>query len=241
MTGSGLLLTERDKRVIAEVARFGAMTRHQMQHLGLFSSATRAKARLKRLADAKYLDARRQPIAAGGPRSVYLLSRCGSARRALGGVSDLFLTHQLGLVDIRIAFEQFTQLTTWRADRELAGLKVEVVADAYLEYQVGPATFCAFVEYDRGTEPLGRIEKKARGYLDLAYSGKFARSFNRKFFRVLVVVESTARLMNLSQTVARLTDRIFRFCLLSELTERGPLVSIWRRPGSTTLESFTES
>jgi Replication-relaxation len=245
MAGSRLLLTDRDRQVMAEVLRFGAMTRAQMQRLGLFGSATRAKERLKRLVDAKYLDVRLEPITAGGPRGVYLpgklVTTAPSSHRISHDASGFFLLHQLALVDIRIAFEQATRLVIWRSDRELAAYKLNVVADAYLEYEHGSATVCAFVEYDRGTETLGRLEQKARHYLDLAYGGKFTKTFNRTYFRVLVVTDTAGRLSNISQTVARLTDRIFRFALLAELQRQGPLASIWRRPGTTTCESLTDS
>lgn len=242
MAGKTILLTERDRQIMVEVSRLGAITREQAQRLRLFHSATRAKARLKQLVDAGYLSVRRQPITAGGPRCVYLpgpAAESGPSR--VKNSSALFLSHQLGLVDIRIAFEEAGAVVVWRSDRELSTAKLDVVPDAYLESALGPAVLSAFLEFDRGTESLGRIEKKARGYIDLAYSGQFTRLFNRQYFRVLMVTDSVGRLEAVSRAVARLTDRIFRFTLLSELQHEGPLASIWRRPGLRTLESLIDS
>ena len=101
--------------------------------------------------------------------------------------------------------------------------------------------YCAFVEYDRGTETLGRIERKVRAYLDLAQSGRFDRTFKRRFFRVFMVTDSDGRLSTLSQTTARITDRILRLTTLQELSHHGPLMSIWRRPGANASESLTGS
>ena len=245
MNGKVLAFTERDRAIVREVARFGVMSRDQLMRLTFFASKTRANERLKRLVDEGHLAARRQPIPVGGPRFVYLPGRLSvdarEVRKRFSDVSDLFLIHQLGLVDIRIAFEQHTTLSRWLPEKDLAGLSLGLVPDAYLEYEVGTLTYCAFVEYDRGTETRGRIERKVRAYLDLAHSGRFERTFTRTFFRVLVVTDSAGRLTTLSQTAARLTDRILRFTTLRELSHHGALASIWRRPGANVSESLTGS
>jgi hypothetical protein len=145
------------------------------------------------------------------------------------------------LVDIRLTFEQHSHLVRWLPEKDLTGLSLGLVPDAYLEYEIGTLTYCAFVEYDRGTETLGRIERKIHAYLDLARSGRFDRTFKRRFFRVLVVADSAGRLATLSQTAARITDRILRLTTLKELSHHGPLTSIWRRPGATSSESLTGS
>ena len=136
---------------------------------------------------------------------------------------------------------QTKPLSRWLTEKDLAGLSLGLVPDAYLEYDVGTLTYCAFVEYDRGTETLGRIERKVRAYLDLAHSGRFERTFKRRFFRVLVVTDSAGRLTTLLQTAARLTDRIMRLTTLPELSHHGALASIWRRPGARVSESLTGS
>ena len=245
MTGKSLAFTDRDRAMVREIARFGVMSRDQLMRLQFFASKTRANERLKRLVDAGHLAARRQPIPVGGPRCVYLpgplSTETRDARRRIAEMSHLFLIHQLGLVDIRIAFEQHTTLARWLPEKDLTALSLGLVPDAYLEYEVHALTYCAFVEYDRGTETLGRIEGKVRAYLDLAQSGRFERTFTRRFFRVLMVTDAPGRLATLSQTTARLTDKVFRFTTLSELAHHGPLMSIWRRPGAKTTESLTGS
>lgn len=245
MTGKSLAFTERDRAIVREVSRFGVMSRDQLMRLTFFFSKTRANERLKKLVDHGYLASRRQPLAVGGPRCVYLPGRLladgRDVRKRFVDTSDLFLTHQLGLVDIRIAFEQHSHLLRWLAERDLAGLSLGLVPDAYLEYEVGTLTYCAFVEYDRGTETLGRIERKVRAYLDLAHSGRFEHTFKRRFFRVLIVTDSAGRLAHLALSTARITDRVMRFTTLRELSQHGPLMSIWRRPGASAAESLTGS
>jgi hypothetical protein len=245
MTGKSLAFTERDQAVVREVARFGVMSRDQLMRLKFFASKTRANDRLKRLVDHGYLASRRQSLPAGGPRCVYLPGRLTAdgreGRRRFAEVSDLFLSHQLGLVDIRVAFEQHSHLQRWMPEKDLAGLSLGLVPDAYLEYDVDTLTYCAFVEYDRGTESLGHIERKIRAYLDLARSGRFERTFKRRFFRVFMVTDSDGRLATIAQTAARITDRIMRLTTLQELFHQGPLMSIWRRPGTNASESLTGS
>ena len=161
MTGKSLALTERDRAIVSEVTRFGVMSRDQLMRLKFFSSKTRANERLKRLVDEGYLASRRQPIPVGGPRFVYLPSRLladgRDVRQRFTEVSDFFLSHQLGLVDIRLAFEQDSHLRRWAPEKDLTGLSLGLVPDAYHEYDVDTLTYCAFVEYDRGTESLGRM------------------------------------------------------------------------------------
>jgi hypothetical protein len=245
MTGRSLAFTERDRAVVREVTRFGVMSRDQLMRLKFFSSKTRANDRLKRLVDGGYLAARRQPLPVGGPRCVYLPGRLladgRDIRRRFADVSDLFITHQLGLVDIRLAFERHSTLVRWLPEKDLTGLSLGLVPDAYLEYEVGGLTYCAFVEYDRGTETLGRIERKVRAYLDLAQSGRFERTFKRRFFRLCVVTDSAGRLATISETTTRITDRLMRLTTLPELSHHGPLMSIWRRPGASASESLTGS
>ena len=245
MTGKSLAFTDRDKAIVREITRFGVMSRDQLMRLQFFASKTRANDRLKRLVDEGHLAARRQPIPLGGPRFVYtpgrLVTEGRDARKRITEMSDVFLAHQLGLVDIRIAFEQHTTLARWLTEKDLTGFSLGLVPDAYLEYEVNGLTYCAFVEYDRGTETLGRIERKVRAYLDLAHSGRFERMFKRKFFRVLMVTDGLGRLMTLSQAAARITDKVLRFTRLVDLLHGGPLLSIWCRPGASTSESLTGS
>jgi hypothetical protein len=245
MSGDLLGLTERDRALLSEVTRFGVMSREQLVRLKFFRSKTRANERLRRLVKHDYLTTRHQALTRGGPRLIYLpgraLSDTQEARRRFSEASDVFLLHQLGLIDIRLAFEGHTTVTRWLSDKELAAAALGVIPDAFLEFLVGPSTFCAFVEYDRGTETLGRFQRKVRAYLDAAYSGAFERMFHRKYFRLLVVTDTDRRLSTLSADTARLTDKIVRLTTLTELTASGPLASIWRRPGASTSQSLTVS
>lgn len=243
MTGDALPLTERDRALLAEVNRFGVISREQLVRLKFFSSKTRANERLRRLTNAGYLIANVQPLPAGGPRLVYspghLLETSRKARRQIPEASTLFVAHQLGLIDIRIAFEQHTKIERWLTERDIGAHSLGAIPDAYLEYTVEGLTYNAFIEYDRGTEPLGTIEQKLRTYLDLAFSGRFERTFKRRFFRALIVVDSAKRLSSISEAAARLSNKVIRLSLLNQLSAKGPVAAIWQRPGASSFESLT--
>jgi len=245
MSGKALALTERDRGILRDVARFGVMSRAQLMRAQWFASKTRANARLKQLVGSEHLAVRRQPVPLGGPRSLYLpgrlLAEGHETRTRFLDASDLFVAHQLGLVDIALAFERGVEVVRWLGDKELSGLALGLVPDAYLEYVIEGLTFCAFVEYDRGTETLLRIERKVRAYLNVAQSGRFERTFHRKFFRVLLVADTAGRLRTLSQAVGRLTDRVVRLTRLVDLVSAGPFASIWTRPGHADPEPLTRS
>jgi len=125
--------------------------------------------------------------------------------------------------------------------KELETFSLGVIPDGYAEYDVDKLTYCVFVEYDRGTEPISKFERKVRVYIELARSGRLHQIFGRKFFRVLVVTDALGRLKTLSTATARQTDKIFRFTTLSQLVHQGPLASIWWRPGEQSFESLTGS
>jgi hypothetical protein len=245
MAGERLIVTQRDRAVLADVSRFGVITREQLMRLNHFASKTRANERLKRLASAGYLATRSQPLLAGGPALVYgpgpALETSRMRRRRLTEASGLLVTHQLGLVDIQIAFDQHTRVERWLTADDLAVHALGLIPDAYLEYGVGARTYAAFVEYDRGTETLGRLEGKVRAYLDLACSGRVERAFRHRYFRALFITDTPGRLATLVETAGRLTDKVVRLTTRPHLTAHGPLASIWRRPGAERSESLIGS
>jgi hypothetical protein len=245
-----MVLTERDRRVVADVASFRVVTREQLQRLGHFRSKTRANATLARLVRFGYVQRRGVPALAGSQRGLYFVGPAGAALltkpaegRRIRHLSDLFLTHELLVNDVRIAFVATRELRVgkWLTDEDLRPLKLPVVPDAYAEYERSGKAFAVFVELDRGTESLLRWRTKVSQYVQLASSGRFRAVFERNFFRVLAVAPSATRLTSLRRTTAQVTDKIFWFADSAELGRLGPLAPIWRRPTGDTLHSLTEA
>ena len=183
--------------------------------------------------------------AGGGPCCTIVEETNGPLINALAEVQALITTvqdeQQLPDPATFAAVVQDLETVGAALRQDLAALNLGLVPDAYVEYEVASLTYCAFVEYDRGTETLARVERKVQAYAELARSGRFERTFARRFFRVCLLTDSSGRLATLSQAVRRVTDRIVRLTILSQLTAHGPLGAIWRRPGTDGLESLTSS
>lgn len=238
-SGRGMVLTDRDRRLISDVASFGVLTRRQLQDLGHFHSVTRANAVLLRLTRFSYLSVRPPLAVSARARAVYALGRRGAELCHLdgkgsrfGGASDLFVHHQLLVNDIRILFGQDDAgyaLERWMTDLELGARGLGLLPDGYVEYSWHGRHFSAFIEADRGTETLDRWLAKVNGYVGIA-QGPYQQGFGRRFFRVLVVAESERRLENIQKAVARRTDRLFWFAPLGALRAVHPIHAGWLRP-----------
>src|SRR5947209_3892339 len=112
MTGSnqmaGLIVQERDKRLLRELATMRIVDREQAQIVAGFQSVTRANTRLLALTQAGLLNRFFVGTVNGGKKSLYSLSARGAAlvqvapnglkrKRNAVLVGDLFVEHQLHL------------------------------------------------------------------------------------------------------------------------------------------------
>jgi hypothetical protein len=253
--GNGMVLTDRDRRIIEAIAKFGIATREQISKHLKFGSVTRANAVLLRLFLHGYLDRRLQPSLRGTRRLTYVVGPHGDellgpstesamGRRRWSLLSDLFVDHQLDVNDVRLAFEhlehQRYEFVRFLSERELAAMKLEFVPDGYCEYRLEGKSYSLFLEIDRGTESMGRWTSKVKAYLRLAHGGDFSGKFGRRFFRVLVSAPSGRRLKNLTREIARHTDRIFWLAVHAELLGHGPFGFICYRPDGAGPKSLIE-
>jgi hypothetical protein len=255
MAGKGMVLTERDRAVLRDVAELELVSRPQFQRRKHFGSRTRANAVLARLVRFGYLATRRQPVVGGSRRVLYHLGPVGQELlgidsngnlkgRRMKQLSDLFIEHHLRTNDVRLGFwvaahPQYS-FDRWITDAALRPLNLGLVPDGYVEYRHSGLSFAAFVELDLGTETLGRWEGKTREYLKLAYSGAFRSAFKHHYFRVLVITSSPGRLQSLQKTIGRITPKIFWLTTIDDVYRDGPMGLIWHRPQGTTLHSLTE-
>lgn len=250
-----MVLTARDEEIIAAVADFGILTRAQVARHLRFGSTTRVNAVLLRLTRHGYLQRRLQPTLLGTRRQTYLLGKrgaeligvsTGSRRsvRAWSDASDLFVEHRLLVNDVRLGFAHCAHvdfaLTKWLDEAALRQFNLDFIPDGYGEYCVGEKTFAVFLEADNGTESRTRWREKVAQYVHFAESGRFQTLWNRRFFRVLVVLPSARRLASVSGEIARRTTRIFWLTTREEFASAGPLATIWRRPASLDLQSLIQ-
>jgi hypothetical protein len=184
------LLTDRDRRLARAVARHRVMTSDQLAEV-FFDSRRRAQDRLLRLHGLQVLD-RFEPIrpAFGRVPLHYVIGRLGAAVLAaedgtdperairrwkadralvLGGSQRLF--HLLGINAFYAALagqarrDPAAALRDWMTEGECAAWAVDLVRpDAYGVWSENRRCVEFFLEYDRGTEPLGRLAAKLAGY-----------------------------------------------------------------------------
>lgn len=184
------LLTDRDRKLLRAVARHRVMTSDQLAEV-FFDSRRRAQDRLLRLYGLQVLD-RFEPIrpAFGRVPLHYVIGRLGAAvlaaedgtdaeravRRwkadralALGGSQRLL--HLLGVNAFYASLAGHARrhldaaLLDWMTEDEAASWAVDLVRpDAYGTWTESGHTVEFFLEYDRGTESLGRLAAKLAGY-----------------------------------------------------------------------------
>jgi hypothetical protein len=256
-TGSGMVLTDRDRRLIEAVGTFGIVTREQIAKHLKFGSVTRANAVLLRLFRHGYLGRRLQPSLRGTRRLTYFVgpkghelvgssqdSKSTAERRRWPQASDLFLDHQLDVNDVRLALEHLEhsgyEFVRFLSERDLASMNLSLVPDGYCEYRLGGKSYAAFLEVDRGTESRSRWTTKVNAYLRLAYQNDFVEKFGRRFFRVFVTAPSARRLKGLAREISKRTDRIFWLTVHDDFLRDGPFGLIWYRPDGAGPKSLTE-
>lgn len=219
-------LTERDRRIAKDCFEFRVLTSSQIKRL-YFTGMRTAAARLDVLYRLRVLDRFRPSLPMGEGTAPYhwILDEAGALivadhlnidRAKLGWQHHIAasvatsqkLAHHVEVNEFftRLAVEANAAggaLSEWYGERTchhlFAGI---VVADGYGVLNLpGRAPMCFLVELDRGTEPTGRLRKKAEDYeLHLHRSAlKDLDPF------VLVLVPSVARARTVSAAVAKRT------------------------------------
>ena len=269
-----LFLQKRDLDILVSVYEFGFLTRQQIQRLFDFNCTTRANIRLRKLFDHGYLSRRFLPTTRGASQTLHFLGSEGvsliSERSGLDALAirkrqkdflsrkELFLTHDLLLNDVRIAFyralasQPGLKLDRWVSSSDclqewsmpIAGVnrpqKMIFRPDGYVRYFQDSKVFGCFLEVDRSTMSNSRFQSKVRLYLNYARSSLYKERYGLQFFRVLVATPSKQRLSNLIRSTEQLTDKIFWFTLAEHLTAGRVFEPIWERPGKKGVFSLLE-
>jgi hypothetical protein len=245
--GRGIVLQERDRQLLRELAILRVIDREQAKVVAGFGSTTRVNARLLALTRAGLLKRFFLGTTAGGAKALYALSPKGAQfvgvpargpQRAHGTalVGDLFVEHQLAVNAVYCALKVETQarpgiaLLSWRTFQKPITPNIRLIPDGYLEVETASGVLATFLEVDRGSERLKVWQEKVQAYLRYALSGSFERDFSRDRFRVLVVAHSERRMHSIRETVAALTDKVFWFASEETITRDGVFASVWLRP-----------
>jgi hypothetical protein len=244
----GLVLQQRDRHMLQEIALMRVVDREQAKVVGGFPSTTRVNKRLLRLTQVGLL--KRFFIgSAGWKKSLYALSPLGAnflqtPYRPVRVKSDAVLTvsssleHQLGINDLyctvkyRQAAPHFEKLLRWENVHHAIDSRHSLIPDAYIEISGPEETIGAFLEFDRGHENLVVWRKKVEKYVQYAISGEFENRIRRPQFRVLVITSSDTRLRALRRATTSVTDKIFRFTTVDSIHREGFWSPIWFRAQS---------
>lgn len=265
-----LLLQPRDEVIMTFIAEFQLLSREQIQKLLDFPCITRVNIRLKKLYDHGYLSRLFLPTITGTPKALYYLGPQGipvvsdnlsidpllleRERKHLRDRKLLFLNHQLFLNDIRIAFtlaiKNNAQMTLeqWIKERDCLiefqhnqGSLTALRPDGCLCLTYQNRLYSFFVEVDCSTMTNGRLKSKAKAYLDYARSGRSEQDFGFKYFRVLIITKTEARLFNLKSTIEKLNNRIFYFAVKDDVCQDYVLDRIWQHAGCQGFFSLLEN
>lgn len=225
-----MVLTERDRGILRTVAEYGVLATDHL-HAMCFPSASRARKRLRRLWQHKFLNrhVRRVRMGDGSAALLYTLDR--ASRAHLGGnghagaqpsakrrvsLSD----HALSVTDFRVALalalrrRDGLRLMAWRpgsAFRFQPSVQVRerntivpIIPDAFFTLTADGRDFNYCLEIDRGTTDLGRIRTKFLAYLNLWQSRAASAKLGILSFRILYVTTTEKRLAHMVDVVRSL-------------------------------------
>jgi Replication-relaxation len=242
----GIVIQERDRRLLEELAVMRVVDREQARIVGGFRSTTRVNTRLLALNRAGLLRRFFLGATAGGRKALYALSIQGAAviglpvrgpRRRNNEVlvADFFISHQLAVNQIYCALKYGTvpvpgiSFGRWIPFSEPFARDLRLIPDGYFELKTPSGVMAAFLEVDLGHERLAVWKEKIRKYLQLAISSDCERRFGQSQFRVLVIANSERRLLSIRKVVRASTQKIFWFTTM-ESPLGGFFAPVWLRP-----------
>jgi len=251
----GMILQERDRHLLRELAVMRVIDREQAKCVGGFRSTTRVNTRLLTLTRAGLLRRYFLGTTASGRQALYSLSKRGAElvdvpyrglRRGSDEtvVADFFVTHQLRINEIFCAAKYRgipipdVRFVQWQSFHAPIDPGQSLIPDGYVEFATPTRTLAAFVEVDLSNESRSVWRGKIQSNLRYAISGSFERQFTHPQFRTLVVANSKRRLESLREATAELTDKIFWFTTFESITKDGFWSPIWQRPKDHRLQSL---
>jgi hypothetical protein len=251
----GMLIQERDRHLLRELAVMRVIDREQAKVVAGFRSTTRANARLLALTRAGLLRRFFLGTVAGGAKALYTLSGKGARlvgvpesgprrRQDEAVVADFFVQHQLAINEVYCGLKYGAHIPRgitfkrWMGFPKRPVLGLRLIPDGYVELETPSGTVAAFLEVDLGHERLRVWRDKVRNYLDLAVTGNFERNFKQHRFRVLVIAQSERRLDAIRQVVLSATNKIFWFARFESIRRDGVFAPVWQRAKSEEPQSL---
>jgi predicted transcriptional regulator len=236
-------LTERDRQILRLIRWHRVLTTNQV-HLMFFSDRNTAQHRMTRLYQLRLVERFRPSHAGRDGEYHYVLDRLGAYVVAVMAAPDLDkeikvrwrtdqalaiatsqrLAHTVGANDIFVRLvaaarhNPDAELATWWGERYCKAMLGEVVRpDGVGVWREGSSTVTFCLEYDRGTEPLGRLAEKAADY------ARLERAWGVPFW-LLVVVPGPRRERGVT---AALSDHGLAVATTTQPDARRPEDAVW--------------
>ncbi len=231
-SGQGIILTARDRHLLAELQVLRIVDREQAALFAPFTSTTRANARLLALTRARFLKRTFIGTIKGGRKALYSLP---GTRRA-NPAHENAIAHQLAVNQLYYAFKYppplnpAVQFAEWHQASTILSSHAPLIPDGIVRVQSphGQQTFC--VEVDLGTEALGVWDAKIERYLQLARSGEHRAVLEADRFGVLVVVDGARRMENIRAHIRSRTDKLFWLATTENIRTHSVWAPMWLRP-----------
>lgn len=253
---SGVRLTCRDRMVIGEVARYGAISRGQLMELGFFNSVSRANRRLRLLVQGRFL---RRTFVAIGPQqnsTIYVLGPGGvevavedhsfdpveMKRHGLRSPERMYLEHHLGIVSVRLAamrergalrLAHFVAEPDCRHEYEVVVrgqvIKRLMKPDALALFELGGSLLAVFIEYDRGNTSLTQMASLFRRYQAYWTETAFQSAYetDAPFTVAVVTTAGRRRIENLSRLARQMAVSVV-FTTFAQLQSQGFGAAVWK-------------
>lgn len=201
-------LTERDVRVVRDLALSHVLSRDQLLQLGYFGSVTRANTRLRGLCALGLVRALDTPfftqrLYAALPKASGVVGERLAALTAARTGSPRFLQHALAVTNIRVALLK-RGTGEWRFEQQgrctfsTGGRTWEVRPDGLF---LTPSSLVA-VEADLGHVAPRKFLEKLRAYDAFARSEACPQSWGRPSFSLLVVTTGPRRAAHLARLLS---------------------------------------
>lgn len=244
--GVGMVIQERDRQLLRELAVLRVIDREQAKIVGGFGSTTRVNHRLLALTRAGLLRRFFLGTSAGGTKALYALSAKGALladvplrgpqrRKDATLAADFFVQHQLTVNEIYCALKyrplpNDVSFHRWLSFFAPIASGIRLIPDGYVELETPSGPVAAFLEVDLGHERGPVWGQKIAHYLHFALmSAPEGEAFHRPF-RVLVIAPSERRVRSIRTVVTGMTEKIFWLASLESIRERGLFAPVWLRP-----------
>ena len=251
----GVVLQERDRGLLHELALMRIIDREQAKIIAGFGSTTRANARLLALARIGLLRRFFLGTTVGARKSLYALSRKGAELVAVPYrgprlrnnetlVANSFVHHQLAINEIYCALKSSAALVPgvafgrWITFYESLTPQLRLIPDGYFELETPKHILACFVEVDLGNEGMKVWKEKTKNYLRLAMSGDYELRFSQRRFRVLTIANSDRRLTWIRKVVRASTEKLFWFTTIEAVRSKGLFAPVWFRPNGEESQSL---